>query len=169
MRKLIIVLAIGLLWSGNVFAEKNTEKLLENCATVNYLKEGYYYYFQNYWVISEDQEYIKETKKLVDLLPDNIPGNIYYTKKDNLLSLTYDEKVKFIHRNWTQVKKHYESGYSTTDMSAYINRMAELLKEAILKLSLKDKSKLMKFIDFYETCEYNSIKLPKTFELKYGS
>ena len=162
-------MVLGLLLSGNAYSAKNMEKSIENCATINYLENGSYYYYQNDWVINKNQKYLNDTKKMVDLLPDEIPGNKYYTKKDNIHSLLFDEKVEFLHRNWVQIKSYSKVGYFILNMSKYMNERSDLLEEAIPKLSLKDKSKLIEFIDFYETCEYNSIKLPKTFELKYGN
>ena len=170
MKKLfLLIFVLGLLFSGNGYAAKNMEKAIENCATINYLEDGSYYYYQNDWVINKNQKYLKDTKKMVDLLPDEIPENKYYKKKDNIHSLSFDEKVKFLHVNWVQIKNYSKVGYFILNMSTYMNERSDLLEEAIPKLSLKDKSKLIEFIEFYETCEYNSIKLPKTFELKFGN
>ena len=127
--------------------DNQRKNMIENCATTQYIESGLYFHSNNLWLISNNSEY-KNNKATIEKIKSNIQKakNVF---KDKQLET-------YLRRELKQYSKQF------------LREESIMLTEKIKKISINDKKKLYKFIDYYSECEKESIQQPNTFELQWA-
>jgi len=194
MKKLLGIVVLGLLLSGNAYANKNIENMLENCADDRYVNKTKLNKFTPmlYLVYPKYQELEKESKVLKEKMKSiNAQFDIDFKKwkKDNPkphMGIDGESDVEIYDKKLKQYFKDYNKVYDAILVSLDGGK-TKRLKEIEVEITTLIRSQASKFItsnefdlkfkakdidgylDHYTICEKKFQETPSSFKLKWSN